>query len=230
MTRLIERNTTIPCNRSETFSTAVDGQAGVDIHVLQGERQFSNDNKTLGNFQMTGIAPAPRGVPQIEVSFDIDANGIVNVSAKNKATNEEQSIKIQDTGALTDEEIGQMVEDAEKNREADNKRKEEIDQKNHLDTMIYQVESLKRAQGEKLTDELLTSLSEAIDDGKSALESGDASMISASINNLQNISVEASVHLQQIMKEELVEELDNDEEDIAPSSNVVDADFNEASQ
>ncbi|MFN5026641.1 MAG: Hsp70 family protein, partial [Candidatus Fonsibacter sp.] len=135
-TRLIDKNTTIPTKKSQVFSTAENNQPAVTIRVFQGEREMANDNKLLGNFELTGIAPAPRGVPQIEVTFDIDANGIVNVSAKDKGTGKEQKIQIQASGGLTDEEIQKMVKEAEANKEADKKKREEVDAKNHADSLI----------------------------------------------------------------------------------------------
>ena len=222
MTRLIERNTTIPCNRSETFSTAVDGQPSVDIHALQGERQFATDNKTLGNFQLTGISPAPRGIPQIEVSFDIDANGIVSISAKDKATGKEQSIKIEDTGSLGDEEISQMIDDAEKYREDDLKKKEMIDARNELDVIIYQIDSLK-SQYENLPDEIVTSLDAAIVEGKEALAGDSIDNIKEAVKKLQNESINASMHIQQSMQQQA------EDIDVQPEHVTVDGDFEEVS-
>ena len=152
-TKLIERNTTIPTSKSQVFSTAADGQTTVEIHVLQGERQMAYDNKTLGRFQLTGIAPAPRGVPQIEVTFSIDNNGIVNVSAKDKATNNEQQITITASTNLTEEEINQRVKEAEQFAEQDKKRKEEVETLNHADSLIYETEKTLRENGDKLSDE-----------------------------------------------------------------------------
>ena len=152
-TRLIDRNTTIPTSKSQVFSTAADGQTTVEINVLQGERQMAYDNKSLGRFQLTGIAPAPRGVPQIEVTFSIDANGIVNVSAKDKATGNEQKITITASSNLTEEEINQRVKEAEQYAEQDKKRKEEVETLNHADSMIYEMEKQLRENGDKLSAE-----------------------------------------------------------------------------
>src|SRR5690625_4101885 len=136
-TKLIERNTTIPTSEKQVFSTAADNQTAVDIHVLQGEREMAQDNKTLGRFQLTDIPPAPRGIPQIEVSFDIDTNGIVNVSAKDLGTNKEQSITIKSPSGLSDEEVEKMVKEAEENAEADKKRREEVELRNEADQLIF---------------------------------------------------------------------------------------------
>ena len=152
-TKLIERNTTIPTSKSEVFSTAADNQPAVDIHVLQGERPMAADNKTLGRFQLTDIPPAPRGVPQIEVTFDIDKNGIVNVKAKDLGTQKEQNITIQASSSLSDEDIERMVKEAEENAEADKKRKEEADLRNEADQLIFQAEKTVKDLGDKVSEE-----------------------------------------------------------------------------
>ena len=162
-TKLIERNTTIPTSKSQVFSTAADGQTTVEIHVLQGERQMAYDNKTLGRFQLTGIAPAPRGVPQIEVTFSIDNNGIVNVSAKDKATNNEQQITITASTNLSEEEINQRVKEAEQFAEQDKKRREEVETLNRADSLIYETEKTLRDNGDKLSDEDKNSVQAEID-------------------------------------------------------------------
>ena len=149
-TVLIPRNTTIPTSKSQVFSTAADNQPAVDIHILQGERQMAADNKTLGNFQLTNIPPAPRGVPQIEVTFDIDANGIVNVKAKDLGTKKEQSITITSSTNLSDDEIDKMVKEAEENREADEKRKNEADARNEAEQMIFATEKAIKDLGDKV--------------------------------------------------------------------------------
>jgi molecular chaperone DnaK len=149
-TVLIPRNTTIPTKKSETFSTADDNQTTVEIHVLQGERDMARDNRTIGKFQLTGIPPAPRGMPQIEVTFDIDANGILHVSAKDKATSKEQKIRIEASSGLSDSDIDKMVKDAEKNAAEDKKRREEIDTRNRLDSLTYEVEKNSKEWSDKL--------------------------------------------------------------------------------
>ena len=176
-TRLIDRNTTIPTSKSQVFSTAADGQTTVEINVLQGERQMAYDNKSLGRFQLTGIAPAPRGVPQIEVTFSIDSNGIVNVSAKDKATGNEQKITITASTNLTEEEINQRVKEAEQFAEQDKKRKEEVETLNHADTLIYEIEKQLRENGEKLSDEDKNTIQSEIDAFKKVREGGNAEEI-----------------------------------------------------
>ena len=161
-TKLIEKNTTIPTKKSQVFSTADDGQSAVTIRVLQGEREMAADNKLLGNFELVGIAPAPRGTPQIEVTFDIDANGIVNVSAKDKGTGKEQKIQIQASGGLSDADIEQMVKDAEANKEADKKKRESVDVRNQADTLVHSIDKQLKEHGEKLSAEDKTKLEEDI--------------------------------------------------------------------
>jgi molecular chaperone DnaK len=173
-TRLIARNTTIPTKKSQVFSTAADNQSQVEIKVLQGEREMAADNKLLGQFNLVGLPPAPRGVPQVEVAFDIDANGIVNVSAKDKATGKEQNIVIQSSGGLSDDDIERMTREAEENVEADKRRKESIEAKNDADSLIYGTEKSVSEHGEKLSDEDKKAIEDAIADLKSTLENDDA--------------------------------------------------------
>ena len=176
-TKLIERNTTIPTSKSQVFSTAADGQTTVEINVLQGERQMAYDNKSLGRFQLTGIAPAPRGVPQIEVTFSIDNNGIVNVSAKDKATGNEQQITITASTNLTEEEINQRVKEAEQFAEQDRKRKEEVETLNHADSLIYETEKTLRDNGDKLSEEDKSAVQAEIDAFKKVREGNNADEI-----------------------------------------------------
>jgi len=185
MTKMIERNTTIPTRKTETYTTAADGQTSVEIHVLQGEREMAAGNKTLGKFNLMNIPPAPRGVPQIEVTFDIDANGIVNVSAKDKGTGQEQKITISGTTALSDEEVERMVTDAESHADEDRKKKEAAEARNTADTMIYSTEKTLSDLGEKVPEDTKTACEEAIAEVKSALESDDTDAIKAATEKLQ---------------------------------------------
>src|SRR5881398_1121259 len=184
-TVLIPRNTTIPTKKSEVFSTAEDNQTTVEIHVLQGERQMATDNRTIGKFQLTGIPPAPRGVPQIEVTFDIDANGILHVSAKDKATGKEQKIRIEASSGLGDKDIDKMVKDAEAHAAEDKRRREEIERRNRLDTMVYEVEKNSKEWVEKLYASLKSRLDKAVEGAKQALRSGNADEISRALDELQ---------------------------------------------
>ena len=173
-TKLIDKNTTIPTKKSQVFSTAEDNQPAVSIRVLQGEREMASDNKILGNFELVGIAPAPRGVPQIEVTFDIDANGIVNVSAKDKGTGKEQKIQIQASGGLSDEEIKNMVKDAEANKEADKKKRDSVDARNQADTMIHSTEKNLKEHGSKISETDKKAIETAISDLRNSLKGTDA--------------------------------------------------------
>ena len=183
-TRIIERNTTIPVKKSQVFSTAADNQTSVDIHVLQGEREFCKDNKTLGNFMLTGIAPAPRGIPQIEVTFDIDANGIVHVTAQDKGTGKSTDITITSSTNLSEEEIDKAVKEAEQFAEEDKKRKEKVENKNKLDGMIFSVEQTMKEAGDKLDENDKATLQAAIDAAKKELESEDDDRIKAAYDKL----------------------------------------------
>ncbi|HEY5112977.1 MAG TPA: molecular chaperone DnaK [Coriobacteriia bacterium] len=185
MTRMIERNTTIPTRKTETYTTAADGQTSVEIHVLQGEREMAGDNKTLGKFHLVGLPPAPRGVPQIEVTFDIDANGIVNVSAKDRGTGQEQKITISGTTALSDDEVDKMVKDAESNADSDRKRKEAAEARNIADTLVYQTEKTLKDLGDKVPEDTKTMVEEAVAGAKSALEGDDTDALTAASDKLR---------------------------------------------
>jgi len=188
MTKLIERNTTIPTRKSETFSTAADNQTTVDIHVLQGEREFAKDNRTLGHFQLTGIPPAPRGVPQVEVTFDIDANGIVHVSAKDMATGKQQSIEIKASSGIDDKEVERMVQDAKRFEKEDAERRKAVEARNQLDSMVYQTEKLLNENKEKLDAATIGSMEKALADAKEALASEDHGRIQQQFEALQSAS------------------------------------------
>ena len=192
MTKLIEANTTIPTKKSQVFSTAADNQPSVEIHVLQGERPMAKDNKTIGRFHLDGIPPAPRGVPQIEVTFDIDANGIIKVSALDKATNKSQDIRIEASSGLTEEEIDKMKKDAEANAEADKKAKDEVDKFNSADQMIFQTEKQLKEFGDKLSDDKKKPIESALEELKKAHESKDLEKIESSLNEINEAWKNAS--------------------------------------
>jgi molecular chaperone DnaK len=183
-TVLIPRNTTIPTKKSEVFSTAEDNQTTVEIHVLQGERQMAGDNRTIGKFQLTGIPPAPRGMPQVEVTFDIDANGILHVSAKDKATAKEQKIRIEASSGLSDAEIDKMVKSAEASAAEDKRRREEIEARNQLDGLVYKVEKDSKEWMDRLAADAKQRLDQAVTGGKDALRDGDAGKIRAALDEL----------------------------------------------
>ena len=232
MTKLIERNTTIPCKKSEVFSTAADNQSSVDIHVLQGEREFSSDNKTLGNFKLSDIPPAPRGVPQVEVTFDIDANGIVSVSAKDKMTGKEQSVVIESGGALSDDEIQRMVQEAEANREKDKQRRDHIDSKNKLENLVYQAEKTIKENEDKLEPGEVDQLNSAISDSRAAITADDAETVTTCIDSINNIiqQVVSQMHQRSVEQEKQPASPDGDvsESPKPDDGDVVDAEFEDA--
>ena len=201
MTKLIESNTTIPTKKSQVFSTAADNQPSVEIHVLQGERPMAKDNKTIGRFHLDGIPPSPRGVPQIEVTFDIDANGIINVSALDKATNKSQDIRIEASSGLTEEEIEKMKKDAEANAEADQKAKDEVDKLNSADQMIFQTEKQLKDFGDKLSDDKKKPIESALEDLKKAYESKDLEKIDEKLNTINEAWKNASEEMYKAQSE-----------------------------
>ncbi len=231
-TKLIDKNTTIPTKKSQVFSTADDNQPAVSIRVLQGEREMASDNKLLGNFELIGIAPAPRGVPQIEVTFDIDANGIVNVSAKDKGTGKEQKIQIQASGGLSDEEIEKMVKDAEANKESDKKKRESVDTRNQADTLIHSTEKNLKEHGSKISD----AEKKAIEDGSSALKEALKGEDIEDIKKKTEALVQSSMKLgEAIYKSQQSTKPDSNKDDGKDEKgkkddNVVDADFEEVKE
>jgi molecular chaperone DnaK len=231
-TKLIEKNTTIPTKKSQVFSTAEDNQPAVSIRVLQGEREMAADNKVLGNFELVGIAPAPRGVPQIEVTFDIDANGIVNVSAKDKGTGKEQKIQIQASGGLSDEEIEKMVKDAEANKETDKKKRESVDTRNQADTLIHSTEKNLKEHGAKVSDAEKKAIEEASNALKESLKGEDIEDIKKKTEALVQASMklgEAIYKSQQSSKPEAGNDEGKENKD-KKDDNVVDADFEEVKE
>jgi len=225
-TKLIEKNTTIPTKKSQVFSTAEDNQPAVSIRVLQGEREMASDNKSLGNFELVGIPPAPRGTPQIEVTFDIDANGIVSVSAKDKGTGKEQKIQIQASGGLSEEEIQKMVKEAEANKDADKKKRESVDSRNQADSLVFSTEKSLKEHGSKISAEEKKAIENGIADLKKSLEGTDVEDIKKKTQNLIQVSMKLG---EAVYKSQQKPETNKDKEDENKKpddkDNVVDADF-----
>ncbi|MEW6641142.1 MAG: molecular chaperone DnaK [Pseudomonadota bacterium] len=219
-TRIIDRNTTIPTKKSQVFSTAEDNQNAVTIRVFQGEREMAADNKILGQFDLMGIPPAPRGMPQIEVTFDIDANGIVNVSAKDKATNKEQQIRIQASGGLSEGDIEKMIKDAEANAAADKKRREAVDAKNHADALVHSTEKALSEHGSKIAETDRRAIEDAVSDLKEALKGDDAEAIKAKSNTLAQVSMKLGEAM-------YAQQSEGDAAAKAAKDDVVDAEFTE---
>ena len=228
-TKLIEKNTTIPTKKSQVFSTAEDNQPAVSIRVLQGEREMAKDNKMLGNFELVGIPPASRGTPQIEVTFDIDANGIVNVSAKDKGTGKEHKIQIQASGGLSDEEIQKMVKDAEANKEADKKARETIDARNQADSIIFSTEKSLKEHGDKISEDEKKSIESGVSDLKNALKGTDTEDIKKKTQNLVQVSMKLGEAIYKSQQKDPGQPEKPAEpkskEDNKDKENVVDADF-----
>jgi molecular chaperone DnaK len=230
-TKLIEKNTTIPTKKSQVFSTAEDNQPAVSIRVLQGEREMATDNKMLGNFELVGIAPAPRGVPQIEVTFDIDANGIVSVSAKDKGTGKEQKIQIQASGGLSEEEIEKMVKDAEVNKEEDKKKRESVDVRNQADTLIHSTEKNLKEHGSKITDAEKKAIEDASSSLKETLKGTDSEDIKKKIETLVQASMKLGEAIYKSQEKKPDSPNDSDKNDEGKKDdNVVDADFEEVKE
>ena len=232
-TKIIEKNTTIPCKKSQVFSTAQDNQPAVSIHVLQGEREFAKDNKTLGKFDLSGIAPAPRGIPQIEVTFDIDANGIVKVSAIDKATGKSQEIRITSGSGLSEEEIKKMVREAEENRESDSKRREVIDTRNHLDGMILASEKMIKDGKGKISEGSSKEIENAVEEAKKHLQSEKIDELKKAMEDLQNVSHKVATEMYQQAGSQAGNQgpHTNEEQEVKTEKkneeDVVDADFKE---
>ena len=229
-TKLIDKNTTIPTKKSQVFSTAEDNQPAVSIRGLQGEREMATDNKLLGNFELVGMAPAPRGVPQIEVAFDIDANGIVNVSAKDKGTGKEQKIQIQASGGLSEEEINKMVKEAEANKEADKKKRDSVDARNQADTLLHSTEKNLKEHGSKVSDADKKEIETASANLRNALKGTDVEEIKKNIQELVQKSMKLGEAIYKSQQSTKPNEASKDKEEGKKDDNVVDADFEEVKE
>ena len=232
-TKLIDKNTTIPTKKSQVFSTAEDNQPAVSIRVLQGEREMAADNKLLGNFELVGIPPAARGTPQIEVTFDIDANGIVSVSAKDKGTGKEQKIQIQASGGLSEEEINKMVKDAEANKEADKKKRDGVDARNQADSIVFSTEKSLKEHGDKVSAEEKKAIEAGVSDLKEALKGTDTEDIKKKTQSLVQVSMKLG---EAIYKSQQKNQPKDDKNNKDPKDkgndkeNVVDADFEDVKE
>ncbi len=224
-TRLIDRNTTIPCKKSQIFSTAADGQTSVEVHVLQGEREFAQYNKTLGRFQLAGIAPAPRGVPQIEVTFDIDANGIVHVSARDLGTGNEQQVTITASANLSEDDIKKAVKEAEQYAGEDKKRKEDVEQRNHADSLVYQTEKTMKDLGDKIGADDKARIESEVANVKKALEGSDSAVIKSATEKLTEVSYEVFGKIYQQSAPNQGQAGPQDAGSAPHDDNVVDADY-----
>ena len=224
-TKLIEKNTTIPTKKSQVFSTAEDNQPAVSIRVLQGEREMAADNKILGNFELVGIPPASRGTPQIEVTFDIDANGIVSVSAKDKGTGKEQKIQIQASGGLSDEEIQTMVKEAEANKESDKNKREAVDSRNQADSIIFSTEKSLKEHGDKISEEEKKAIETGISDLKNTLEGTDTEEVKKKTQDLVQASMKLGEAVYKSQQKDTSEKNEDQNTKKDDKENVVDADF-----
>ncbi|MDH4008416.1 MAG: Hsp70 family protein, partial [Desulfuromonadales bacterium] len=230
MTKLIEKNTTIPCKKSQVFSTAADNQPAVSVHVLQGEREMANDNKTIGRFELADIPPAPRGVPQIEVTFDIDANGILNVGAKDLGTGKEQSIRITASSGLSEDEIDKMVKDAEMHSSEDKKKRELIEARNQADSLVYTTEKAVKEHGDKLDEETKKGIESALEDLKKAMEGDDLEAIKSKTEALATASQKLGEILYQQAQGEAAAGGEGEAEGGDQKDDVVDAEFEEVDE
>jgi molecular chaperone DnaK len=230
MTKLIEKNTTIPCKKSQVFSTAADNQPAVSVHVLQGEREMANDNKTIGRFELADIPPAPRGVPQIEVTFDIDANGILNVGAKDLGTGKEQSIRITASSGLSEDEIDKMVKDAEMHSSEDKKKRELIEARNQADSLVYTTEKAVKEHGDKLDEDTRKGIESALEELKKAMEGDDLEAIKGKTEALATASQKLGEILYQQAQGEAAAGGEGEAEGGDQKDDVVDAEFEEVDE